>query len=410
MPATATTLAEELRQVVGERAVESAGDGLLIVQPRDTDEVSLCVKLAARHGVRLASQPWPEGGGRSLHVSIARMTEIESIDVKSRVALVQAGARHEALAAAIARRCHEEGVDYELDIATGATHGGEATIVGTLGGGDGCSHVLGVEIVLPDGSVHVTAAGGGRGDGAEASAGLYDRIGPDVTRVLCGGRACRGVVTRLWCRLSPTPSRLRTIHAAFPGVPQACQAVSDMLASGINPIRVQVLDHRTVSTVDQRGPRAAEALMVIDIAGVHPLLDGLLGQITAIALENQATAVFHDDQSRQAGRGRSGLSAAARHVEFSWPLVVVGRSQVGQTMNHIHRLADARGVAATIEYRSADHGLRWRLIGPHDADALQLSQDIAARFGGLPGDAPPTPAQSRLDRVLAALDRTGAAR
>src|SRR5690606_11247803 len=123
-----------------------------------------------------------------------RMTQIESIDLPNRVAVVQLGVANLALSDALAGT----GLRFSPDPSSqrAASIGGNVATnaggINTLKHGVTTNHILGLEFVLPDGEIVTTR-----------EHGLYDGIGPDLRALLCGSEGTLAIVTKIWCRLVP---------------------------------------------------------------------------------------------------------------------------------------------------------------------------------------------------------------
>jgi len=314
----------DLRRVVGDQGVACDPgqmiayecDGLpianglpaAVVFPSDTQQVVQCVKVLARYGVPIV----PRGSGTGLTggcvafdddvvISTTRMTKIESIDLNSRVAVVQAGVRNKVLSDAVAAMgtpliasgasgCLHFSPDPSSQAA--ATIGGNAATnaggINTLKHGVTCNHILGLEWVGCDGAVHTTRGGG-----------LRDSIGADLPGLLCGSEGTLGLITRLWCRLSPRPRNFRTAWAVFDSTGNACQVVSEVIAAGIVPASMEMLDGAMVRVVEEAFGYGfdvhAQALLLIEIDGPEPSLDRQLEQIVQICSNHHAQDIQHCD-------------------------------------------------------------------------------------------------------------------
>lgn len=236
MDATLSDFDRAMRQRLGERGWltapgEIAGQSrdwldrygeppLGVARPASVDEVAEIVRLCAEHGIAVV----PQGGntglngasvasdGRSVVVSLARMNRILAIDPLDYTATVEAGvvlaALHEALA--------EQQLAFPLHL--GAE--GSARIGGLIGTNAGGSHamrygmmqdlVLGLEVVLPDGSVW---------DGARAL--VKDNAGYQLRRLFCGAEGTLGIVTKAVLRLFPAPAAYATALLALPDLAAA---------------------------------------------------------------------------------------------------------------------------------------------------------------------------------------------
>jgi len=250
---SAWPFAAELRAIVGEEGVLSKPEELLVyecdaytleksrpnvvVLPRSTEEVVAIVKLCAKHEVPFI----PRGAGTSLSgavlavtggvmITLSRMNRIVSVDHRNRRALVEAGCVNAWVTNAVKSR----GLLYAPDPSSqpACTIGGNvATNSGgphTLKYGVTTNHVLGLEMVLPDGEIVWLGA---KPDGGEEVAGY------DLRGAVIGSEGMFGVVTRVLVRLVRAPQAYKTLLGVFESVDDASQTVSDIIAAGIVPGR-----------------------------------------------------------------------------------------------------------------------------------------------------------------------------
>lgn len=261
--------------------------------PERTEQVAQCVKLAKQHDLPIiprGSGTGLAGGavayGEGLIVSTTRMNRIEEIDIKNRVAVVQPGVRNLSLSDAIAHT----GLRFSPDPSSqrASTIGGNFSTnaggINTLKHGVTTNHILGVEYVLPDGSVFVSRPNG-----------LYDGIGPDVAALLCGSEGTLVIVTRLWCRLVPSPRHFRTVYAIFQTIDDACHSVADVTAAGIVPTSMEMMDGGMIRVVEDAFhfgfPTDANAMLLIEIDGVDEVLDEQMEVIVSCCRANKCVNV-----------------------------------------------------------------------------------------------------------------------
>lgn len=412
------------------------GQPAAVVFPTDTGQVARCVQVLVEYGLQIV----PRGSGTGLAggcvafdggvvVSTSRMTQIESIDLKNRVAVVQAGVRNLALSnAAVAlgtpfvpvstptqRGRTIMGInaptpvpvsDTQRDPAVRLGRGGSSVGIGlrfspdpssqaaaTIGGnaatnaggintlkyGVTCSHVLGMELVLDDGSVVTTRAGS-----------LQDGIGADLPALLCGSEGTLGIMTRLWCRLTPSPRSFRTVYAVFNSTQNACKTVSDVIASGIVPTSMEILDGamiRVVENVFGDGfGGAAEALLLIEIDGVEQALDHDLEQIVRICTLNHALDIQRcADANRRAElwRARKRAFGAIGRISRSYCTqdACVPRSKLAQAIGHIGQIGQKFGIRIHNVFHAGDGNIHPILLfdedEPEDVQrVLAVSEEI----------------------------------
>lgn len=219
-----------------------------VLIPRNTAEVSTCLRLACEHGVPVIARGAGSGlsgaanaSGNAVVLSLHRMNAVLEIDEINRVAVVQPGVITADLRAAVATA----GLFYPPDPGSVAfcTIGGN---VATNAGGMCCvrygvtgDFVLGMEVVLADGRVLRT--------GRRTVKGV---AGYDLTRLFVGSEGTLGIVTEVTLRLVPAPGPAHTLIATFSQLADAGRAVSGIVGAGVVPGMLEILDRTTVRAVD----------------------------------------------------------------------------------------------------------------------------------------------------------------
>ncbi len=247
----------------------------------------------------------------SVQISLARMNRVLEVDLRNRWALVEAGVPNAALSHAVAFSPYHYAPDPSSQRAS--TIGGNfATNAGglhTLKVGVTVNHILGVEVVLGDGSVHTL--GGPRGGGHD--------VGPDLVGLLCGTEGTVGIVTKLWCSLVPKPTAFRTALAIFDDTGKACRAVAEIIASGIVPAALEMMDGPMIAVVEDAFhlgfPKDAQALLILEVDGQDVGLDADLARMEAVCRGNGATDFQggSDPVRRGIVERTSGRSARSAH-------------------------------------------------------------------------------------------------
>ena len=264
-----------------------------VVFPTTTDEVVAVVKvcheldvpfMARGAGTSLAGGCVPVGGG--VMIGLSRMKRIIEVNVRDGYALVEAGVVNVWLTAQL----KPHGYHYAPDPSSqgACTLGGNvATNSGgphTLKYGVTVNHVLGVEMVLPDGSVLVT------GGPCEPLAGGYD-----LTGLIVGSEGTFGVVTKAWVKLTRNPEAQRTLLGVFDSVEDAANTISDVIGTGIVPAALEMLDQpflRSVEAAFALGfPLDAAAVLIMEVDGLVAGLDEEATKVEAIAVKNRAVEV-----------------------------------------------------------------------------------------------------------------------
>jgi glycolate oxidase len=252
---------------------------LAVVLPRSTQQVAEVAKLCERHSAPMIAR----GAGTSLAggclpsrdavvVMLTRMNKVIEIDLRNRMALVEAGVPNLRLTQALSGTGYHFAPDPSSQGAS--TIGGNvATNAGgphTLKYGVTVNHVLGLEAVLRDGSI--------------LQLGPNDhRAGLDLLGVLVGSEGTLAIVTKVWVRLTPNPQDYRTLRAMFDSVDQATEAVSQIIAAGIVPAAMELMDQGILAAVEEAFqfgfPPEVGAVLVIEVDGAVASLDRQQEQI-----------------------------------------------------------------------------------------------------------------------------------
>lgn len=245
-----------------------------VVLPRNTAEAAAVLRVLAEHGLPIV----PRGAGTSLAggtvavdggicVCTARMRDILEINLPDRYARVQAGLPNLRLSQALAGSGYHFAPDPSSQSVS--TIGGNiATNAGgphTLKLGVTTNHVLGVTMVLADGEV------------AELGGPCDDAAGYDLRSLAVGGEGTLGLITEATVRLTRLPEAVRTLLAVFDTVDDAARTISGIIAAGILPAALEMIDRLTLQCVEQAFgfgfPADAGAVLIIELDGLSHALE-----------------------------------------------------------------------------------------------------------------------------------------
>ena len=334
-----------------------------VCYPGSTSDVVACVKVAARHGRAVS----PRGAGTGLAggaaplgqpvvLTMTRMDKLLEIDLDNGVAWVQPGMVNLNLSRALA----PHGVHYAPDPSSQAacTIGGN---VANNSGGPHClaygvtsAHVLAVEVVLSDASV-VTLGG------LTAEPAGYDLRGAFV-----GSEGMCGIATAVAVRLTPNPPAVRTMLLCFDDVSDAAATVSAIIAAGIVPAAVEMMDQRCVAAVEdfaQAGyPKDAAAVLLTEVDG-QPGGVALAAELIAdIARRNGAISVrtaADDDERARLWKGRKSAFGAVANVMPDYYLhdTVVPRTRLAEVLERVYEIVDRYDLIVLNVFHAGDGNL-----------------------------------------------------
>ncbi|MGD0518182.1 MAG: FAD-linked oxidase C-terminal domain-containing protein, partial [Thermoguttaceae bacterium] len=262
-----------------------------VVFSQSTGQVAAAVKICNRHGMAIVPRGAGTGlaggclpVGRGVVLMLTRMNRVLEVSLRDRWAVVEAGVHNSQLNKALAGT----GCFFAAEPATqgASTIGGNvATNAGGanfLKYGATVNHLLGLEAVLCDGSIVQLGP-------------IDDPASLDLIGLISGGEGTLAVVTKVWLRLTPVPRDYRTMRAMFPSVEDAVNAVTQILAAGIVPSAIELMDQDILAAVNQSSgtdiPADAGAALVIEIDGLAPGLDRQEEQIISLLNKNRAQEV-----------------------------------------------------------------------------------------------------------------------
>jgi glycolate dehydrogenase FAD-linked subunit len=353
---------EELLMYEYDGAVDTAAPDAVVL-PSETDDVAKLARFCAEWHVPIV----PRGAGTGLSggaipveggivLSFARMARILEIDVPGLRARVQPGLVNLHLSTAVA----PHGLYFVPDPSSQkvCTLGGNVAENSggphTLAYGVTTNHVTGLEVVLSDGTV---VRLGGKALEYEG----YDLVGTFV-----GSEGTLGIVTEITVKLTPLPEDRRTIMAAFPTMDQASETVSAIIAAGIVPAAIEMMDQLAVEAVElavHAGyPLDAGGILLVEVDGPRDGLDEQRDRIVAIVEEHGATTVRvarSTLERDQLWAGRKGAFAAMGRLAPDYYVQdgVIPRTRLPALLRHVRDVGERYGLRVANVFHAGDGNL-----------------------------------------------------
>ncbi|MHB1005157.1 MAG: FAD-linked oxidase C-terminal domain-containing protein [Chloroflexota bacterium] len=328
-----------------ERALPEA-----VVFPSGAEEVSRVVKLAQREGITVV----PRGAGTNLSggtlpieggiiLEFSRLNRILEIDVANHRAVVEPGVVNLDLQNALAPL----GYTYAPDPASQkvSTMGGN---IGEDSGGPHClkygvtaNHVVGLEVVLPNGEVVHTGGS------------TEDSPGYDLTGLLVGSEGTLGIVTKITVRIIRLPETIKTLLGVYDRLEQLGQTVSDIIAAGIIPATLELMDRPVIKAVEDSVhagyPLDAEAVLLIEVDGIEDGLDRQVDEIVQICRRNGVREVRAAKSAAERDllwSGRRGAFGAVARVRPSYLVQdgTVPRARLAEVLKDVVAIAAKHNV------------------------------------------------------------------
>ena len=404
-------LVARLRGVVGARGVVTdpvelrtyACDGLtghrvvpgVAVLPRTADEVAGVVRACVAAGVPYVARGAGTGlSGGALPVAdgvlvvLAKMRRILGVDAANRRITVEPGVTNAEVTKAVA----VHGLYYAPDPSSQivCTIGGN---VAENSGGVHClkygfttHHVVGLELVTPDGDV-VTV-----GD----LAGVLDAPGYDLRGVVVGSEGTLGIVTKVTLRLLRKPEVARTLVADFTTTSAAGDAVTAITRAGVIPAGIEMIDHLAIQACEEDAHagfnRDAGALLLVELDGPQAEVAALFDAVVAHCRQAGATAirVAADEADRaRIWRGRKSAFAAMGRLAPNYIVQdgVIPRTQLGPVLAAITALGAETGFRVANVFHAGDGNLHPLVLYDAAKDETAAAEAVATRIVQLCVDA-----------------------
>ncbi|MFI5314669.1 MAG: FAD-binding oxidoreductase [Myxococcota bacterium] len=364
------------------------GAPLCVAFPTTTEAVVGIVRACNAAGVPYV----PRGAGTGLSggatpvtggvvIECSRMNRILEIDASNRTASVQPGVINEHLSAAV----RPLGLFYAPDPSSqsACTIGGNVAENSggphTLKYGTTSPHVLALEVVLPDGEIAIL----GRRDG--------HAHGFDLRGVFVGSEGTLGVTTSVTVRLVPLPDSVRTLLASFSSLSAACESVSAIIARGIVPAALELIDDRTIAAVEASVyaagyPSDARAVLLVEVDGARAAVEGEREAIESLCRAGGAleVRVARDEAERLAlWRGRKGAFGAMGRLAPDLYVhdAVVPRTKLPEVVEAINRAALARGIQIANILHAGDGNLHPNItFDRRDPEQLRTILEVGAEI------------------------------
>ena len=372
------------------------------VLPESTGEVAAVVRIAAEHRVPvvprgmasgLAAASIPFSGGIAL--SLTRMNHILEIDEENRTVLVEAGV----VTADLQAEVEKLGLFYPPDPSSNR----QSTIGGNIAcnaGGPRClkygvtgDYVLGLNVVLPDGRVLQT---GGRA--------IKNVVGYDLTSLFVGSEGTLGVITEALLRLATKPRFARTARAEFPSLDDASRTVNAILAAGIVPATLELMDETAIACIEEAMglglPLDVEAILIIETDGSDE--KAVMREVEAVAhicRENGARQVnvARDEEERESlWRARRSVSPslARKAPNKLGEDITVPRSAIPEAVRRIKAISAKYGLPIVVFGHAGDGNLhpnilfdrrdpdQWAKIEPMVGEIFGVALELGGTLSG----------------------------
>jgi glycolate oxidase len=395
-------LLQTFRTIVGEGGVISSPedlhtyecDGLTnfrvmplaVLLPGDTQQVQAIVRICHRERIPFVARGSGTGlsGGalpveNGIVISLARMNRILEVDLPNARVVVEPGV----INLEVTGRVLPQDYFYAPDPSSQSVCSIGGNVAENSGGahclkyGFTTTHVLGLEVVLPDGSlVHL----GGK---------CLDTLGYDLTGVFVGSEGTLGIATKVILRVVKRPECIRTLLAAFPGTNEAGAAVSDIIAAGMLPAAIEMMDNLAIqaaeAAVHPNYPNCG-GLLLVELDGPVAEVESLMQSVEELCRKNGAWGVRvaqTEVERALVWKGRKAAFAAMGRISPNYIVQdgVIPRTALPQVMSEIARLSQETGLRVANVFHAGDGNLHpLVLYDRHIAGQEQAAEALSYRI------------------------------
>lgn len=359
-----------------------AGTPAVAVLPRSTEQVQHVLRTASALGVAVVPQGARSGLAGAANaldgcvvLSLQQMDRVLAVEAADRYAVVEPGVVTGTLRKLVA----EQGLSYPPDPASSewSTIGGN---IATGAGGLCCvkygvtaDYVLGLEVVLADGSLLAT--------GRRTAKGV---AGYDLTRLLVGSEGTLGVITQATLALRPAPESSRTLAAVFSTTAGAGAAVAAIVASGATPSLLEVLDRTTLRAIEELKPlgtAAGAAALLVAQCDTGGQAGEDLARLAAVCSAHGAEDVVEAEDDAESAllmeARRLAYPALERLGEVMVDDVAVPRSRLADFLDGVERVAASRDIVVGVVGHAGDGNMHPTVVVPRGNQAAAARAHLA---------------------------------
>lgn len=360
----------------------------LVILPRTTEQVSQVVKICDKYNI-----PWvARGAGTGLSggalpvencvlIVTALMRKILKIDLENQRVVVQPGVINNWVTQAVSGAGFYYAPDPSSQIicSIGGNVAENSGGVHCLKYGVTTNHVLGLKLVLPDGSI------------VDVGSEVAEMPGYDLTGLFVGSEGTLGIATEITLRILKYPESICVVLADFTNIEAAGNSVSDIIAAGIIPGGMEIMDNLSINAVEDvvaTGcyPRDAEAILLVELDGLEVEVATNKKRVAEICLKNGARNITsaNDAETRlKMWKGRKAAFAAAGHLSPDYYVQdgVIPRTQMAYVLKEMEDLSKKYGYRIANVFHAGDGNLHPLVLYDNSVPgALEVVEELGGEI------------------------------
>ena len=358
---------------------------LAVVFPENTNEVSEILKFCNKERIKVV----PRGAGTGLSggalpladsilLCLGKFNKILEIDYKNKCVIAQPGVTNLSITQAVENKGFYYAPDPSSQIACsiGGNVAENSGGIHSLKYGTTTNNLLGAEVVFMDGSIHKL---GGK---------TYDSEGYDFLGLITGSEGLLCVITEVTVKILKKPQAIKTALIGFPTIEDGGSCVSDIIASGIVPAAMEMMDkaliHATDNFVKAGYPRDAEAMLIVELDGTESEAQELIDKVSVIAKKNKYSSIKISKNEKQrlkfwAGRKAAFPACGDMAPDYYCMDGTIPRRKLVQVLKEIGRLSKVYNLPVANAFHAGDGNLHPLIMyDSNDEKALEKTEKFGA--------------------------------
>jgi len=360
---------------------------LVVVLPENTQEVSNILKYCNEEKIKII----PRGAGTGLSggalplndailLGLGKFNKILEIDFDNKCVIAQPGVTNLSITHAVQHKGFYYAPDpsSQLACSIGGNVAENSGGVHSLKYGTTTNNILGVELVLMDGTV---CRLGGK---------TLDQEGYDLLGLICGSEGLLGVITEVTVKILKKPQTVKAALIGFPTIEDGGNCVSEIISTGIIPSGMEIMDKALIEATDnfcKAGyPIDAETLMIVELDGTNSEVDELINKVSDIARKNNSTSIRTSQNEKErlafwAGRKAAFPACGAMAPDYYCMDGTIPRGKLSEVLKEIKRLSKKYNLPVANAFHAGDGNLHPLIMfDANNKEELKKTEEFGAEI------------------------------
>ena len=357
----------------------------VVVFPENTQQVSKILAYCNQERIKVV----PRGAGTGLSggalpladsvlLCLGKFNKILDIDYKNRCVVTQPGVTNLSITLAVEEKDFYYAPDPSSQIACsiGGNVAENSGGVHSLKYGTTTNNILGVEIVLMDGTV------------CKLGGKTYDSEGYDLLGLITGSEGLLCVITEVTVKILKKPQSVKAALIGFSTIENGGNCVSDIIANGIIPAGMEMMDkaliHATDDFVKAGYPREAESMLIVELDGTEIEVEELINKVSNIAKKNNSSSIKISKNEKQrlkfwAGRKAAFPACGDLAPDYYCMDGTIPRGKLAEVLKEIQRLSKKYKLPVANAFHAGDGNLHPLIMyDANEKDALKKTEKFGA--------------------------------